>query len=316
MSFPSFSPDGGVDPTDQAKLDEITVTVPANLDSMQADIAALETGFNRRRSCINVVDNTAVPPTELNGDRYIIDDTGVSNAAWDGAAQNSIVQFNGTSGLWEEQVPNVGWVAFLTSTYRDALFTNDGGNQWEIRPTAISIHNDLSGLQGGLAGERNHLSNAQISALHAAVTLNPDAKTQAALILSGQQIQIKDDVYDYANATGVTQGTGGTLIHTLTGTTDDFNPTDFLTYNYFIFDMSSDQDFTGWEAPPSGVERIIRGINKSDKKIKFKDNDSGSVAANRLSLKEYGNRDCKKGECFAFRYVESELRWWPENRIG
>ena len=50
MSFPSFSPDGGVDPTDQAKLDEITVTVPANLDSMQADIAALETGFNRRRS--------------------------------------------------------------------------------------------------------------------------------------------------------------------------------------------------------------------------------------------------------------------------
>lgn len=124
------------------------------------------------------------------------------------------------------------------------------------------------------------------------------------------------DVYDYANATGVTQGTGGILTHTLTGTTDNFNPTNFLDYNYFIFDMTADRDFTGWEAPPAGVDRIIKGINVSNKKIKFKDNDPGSLEANRLSLKEYGDRDCKKGEFFAFRYVHSKSRWYPEARIG
>ncbi|MCK5616509.1 hypothetical protein KAR91_82365 [Candidatus Pacearchaeota archaeon] len=124
------------------------------------------------------------------------------------------------------------------------------------------------------------------------------------------------DVYDYANATGVTQGTGGILTHTLTGTTDNFNPTNFLTYNYFIFDMTADRDFTGWEAPPAGVERIIRGVNVSDKKIKFKNNDSGSSAGNRLMLRDKADKDCKKGEPFGFRYLHSQSIWVTEIRIG
>jgi len=124
------------------------------------------------------------------------------------------------------------------------------------------------------------------------------------------------DVYDYANAIGTTQGTGGILSHTLTGATNNFNPPNFLTYNYFIFDLSSDENFTGWEAPPAGVERIIRGVNVSDKKIKFKNNDSGSSAGNRLMLRDKADKDCKKGEPFGFRYLHSQSIWVTEIRIG
>ena len=124
------------------------------------------------------------------------------------------------------------------------------------------------------------------------------------------------DAFNYENAIGITQITGTELTETLTGNTHNFNPTGFGACNYLRLDMSSDRELTGFIAPPAGVDRIIRGVNISDKKIKFQNNDSGSTAANRLLLKEYANKDCKKGEAFAFKYDHISNRWRPLVRIG
>ena len=124
---------------------------------------------------------------------------------------------------------------------------------------------------------------------------------------------IASDCFDYANATGVTQITGTETSYTATGTVNNFN---IGTSNYLYVDMSNDRDWTGFVAPPAGVERIIRGINISDKKIKFQNNDGISSSANRLLLKEYGDKDCKKGEPFAFKYDHTANRWRPHVRIG
>lgn len=223
-----------------------------------------------------------------------------------GVTSTETMWFINDSNVWVDSL--IGFLGdMLKSVYDPTTVGSDAFSMGNMAET---------GLAKVLTGAERTGIAANTAARHAAVTLDADDKTQAALILTGQALQIKSDVYDYANATGITQGTGGTLNHTLTGTTNNFNPVDFLTYNYFIFDMSADRNFTGWEAPPAGVERIIKGVNVSDKKIKFKDNDGGSVAANRLRLKDYGDKDCKKGEPFAFRYIHSESRWFTEIRIG
>lgn len=48
----------------------------------------------RRRAVLDIVDCTAAPPTEVTGDRYILDFTGGSvHANWDGASKGDIVGF-------------------------------------------------------------------------------------------------------------------------------------------------------------------------------------------------------------------------------
>lgn len=74
---------------------------------------------------IDSVDNTEAPPTQVTGDRYILDDTGASHADWGGAAANSIVVFDGAS--WVETVPNADEVVHATSPERDYRFN---GEEW------------------------------------------------------------------------------------------------------------------------------------------------------------------------------------------
>ena len=42
---------------------------------------------------------TGVPPTEVSGDRYIVEGAGVPNPDWDGALINDIVEFDGSSWI-------------------------------------------------------------------------------------------------------------------------------------------------------------------------------------------------------------------------
>jgi hypothetical protein len=100
--------------------------------NIQAQLNALSTGYNRREAVINVVDNTVAPPTEVSGDRYILDETGGGvHADWDGASANDIVEFNGTS--WVATTPSEGYVAYVDASNVDALFVDDGTPQWELR---------------------------------------------------------------------------------------------------------------------------------------------------------------------------------------
>jgi len=89
----------------------------------------------------SIATSTAPPPTEVNGDRYILDSSGAPDAAWDGASQGDIVQYDGAS--WVAFTPTEGTFCevededtvyiFITSwvklfQYTGASFTTDGGS--------------------------------------------------------------------------------------------------------------------------------------------------------------------------------------------
>ena len=90
---------------------------------------------------------------------------------------------------------------------------------------------------------------------------------------------------------------------------DDYDPT---TYNvHFINPGSHDRDFTGIVAPSTGVNRIISIVNVgTNKKLKFKHNDSGSSADNRIMLADNSDFDLTKGASVQFIYNHTENRWF------
>jgi hypothetical protein len=105
-------------------------------------------GF-RKKTVINIVDNTAVPPTEVSGDRYILDFTGASHANWDGAAAGDIVQFNGTT--WDNFTPEEGWVAYVDALNADYRFVDDGSPTWEEIISGLqNVVEDLTPQSGGI----------------------------------------------------------------------------------------------------------------------------------------------------------------------
>ena len=119
------------------------------------------------------------------------------------------------------------------------------------------------------------------------------------------------DVYDYANALGITQVTGAIVRINVTANEDNYNPAGFGTTNLLELNPTgSDRDITGFVAPAVGVARIISVINISNNlKIKFKNNDSSSAAANRLLLKDHGDKDLKKQNGCRFYYDHIDNRW-------
>ncbi len=122
------------------------------------------------------------------------------------------------------------------------------------------------------------------------------------------------DAFDYANQIGLTQmPTAQIREYTESGggsvDFDDYDPT---TYNvHFIDPGSHDRDFTGIVAPSAGVNRIVVIINSgTNKKMKFKHNDSGSAAANRIMLADNSDFDLEKGGSVQFIYNHTENRWY------
>jgi hypothetical protein len=57
-------------------------------------------------SVISIAVSTSAPPSEVLGDRYILDSSGAPHADWDGASQNDIVQFDGAT--WVALTPSEG----------------------------------------------------------------------------------------------------------------------------------------------------------------------------------------------------------------
>jgi hypothetical protein len=113
-------------------------------NKINGELTAISSGYSRRKKCINIATSTSAPPTEVSGDRYILDFSGAPHADWDGASQGDIVEFNGTS--WVATSPTEGWVAYLDAQNKDAIYVDDGSPAWEVRDVAVSDHGDLSGL--------------------------------------------------------------------------------------------------------------------------------------------------------------------------
>ncbi len=102
-----------------------------------SEVSAITSGYARRKKVINRVDNTAAPPTEVSGDRYLLDNTGSSHGDWDGAAGNDIVEYNGTT--WDATTPTEGWIVYNDTDNLDWLFVDDGSPAWQSRATGAGI---------------------------------------------------------------------------------------------------------------------------------------------------------------------------------
>jgi len=106
---------------------------------------------------------------------------------------------------------------------------------------------------------------------------------------------------------------------TLTGNVDNYNPTGFSTCSIIRQDINANnREITGFVAPAVGVNRIIAvcNINSGVLDIKFKENDSSSVAANRILLRDNADKSIKANETAIFWYDHTSTRWRPYNRIG
>ena len=99
---------------------------------------------------------------------------------------------------------------------------------------------------------------------------------------------------------------------------DDYNPTGFSTCNMIRQDINGQRVITGFVAPAAGVNRIFAINNLSaSSNIKFKNNDPGSAAANRLLLRDNSpDKSIKENETAIFWYDHISSRWRPYNRIG
>jgi len=108
----------------------------------------LTTGSFRIRTVIDYVDCTAAPPTEVMGDRYILDQTvGAVHADWDGAAKLDVVEFNGS--VWEAFTPSEGWIGYVDLKDMDYRYIDDGVPDWEPAPHAGSLDQAYDNLGAG-----------------------------------------------------------------------------------------------------------------------------------------------------------------------
>lgn len=92
------------------------------------------TGGGERLPAVKaIVDCTVAPPTEVEGDRYILDASGAPHVDWDGAAQNDVVEFNGST--WDvATTPVEGQKAYVDDVNLDALFQDDPALGWVYVP--------------------------------------------------------------------------------------------------------------------------------------------------------------------------------------
>lgn len=103
---------------------------------------------------------------------------------------------------------------------------DDGTGAISVDLTEVN-HNDLDNKQGGVAGEYNHLTNAQVSALHNAVTVTDS--TTIDFTLAGQDITASVKA-DSINDTHIDWGTGANQVSAtdlpILDTADNFTATE------------------------------------------------------------------------------------------
>ncbi len=212
-------------------------------------------------------------------------------------------------------VPFSGSTQSLFELLDASFFFNVSGGSGEVNDGLnVGAGNGIFKQKSGLNLEFKTL----ISGSGLSIANNPNDLTISATGGGGDMLKatydptnVGADVYDYANALGITQVTGTIVRVNVTADEDNYNPAGFGTTNLLELNPTgADRDITGFVAPAVGVARIITIVNISDdKKIKFKNNDSSSSAANRLLLKDDGDKDLKKQNGCRFYYDHTDSRW-------
>ncbi len=125
-------------------------------------VDSLVQGLDWQESVLAIADNTAAPPTEVTGDRYLLDATGGGvHVDWDGAFINDIVEFDGSDWIitYDASTNEGGtcWVEDLDTNY------TWNGSAW-VKLGSTVTHNNTAGLQGGTTSEYYHMTSAQNTA--------------------------------------------------------------------------------------------------------------------------------------------------------
>jgi hypothetical protein len=134
----------------------------------------------RQRKALDLVEAFDPPPTEVLGDRYVLNNIGPVNAAWDGASVNDIVEFNGIE--WDAYSPEEGWLVYVDDLDADIQFVDDGTPQWEERKYKSAAGTvtgaiQLRGSDGTLNADDNFTYNNQ--QLYQSSTTDSDSTTDA-----------------------------------------------------------------------------------------------------------------------------------------
>ena len=82
----------------------------------------------RRPSVLSKASIDVAPPTENEGDRYLLYGSGTPNAGWDDQPTNTLVEFNGTS--WVAETPKVGQTVYVINTDSNLLYKTTPDNGW------------------------------------------------------------------------------------------------------------------------------------------------------------------------------------------
>jgi hypothetical protein len=113
------------------KITGLAVGASANdaVNKSQLDaIEALVNGFEWKDSALSYVAGSSTPPTEVLGDRYLLDGS-TPDAAWDGASANDIVEFDGAS--WVATTPTTG--TFIAVDDEPTVLYQFGGASWSTK---------------------------------------------------------------------------------------------------------------------------------------------------------------------------------------
>jgi hypothetical protein len=123
---------------------------------ISSELSSIQSGFSWQDSVLDLVDCTAAPPAEVEGYRYLLDDSGSPHANWDGAGTWDIVEFQ--SGTWvvvyDHSVILEGGATWVED---ENIAYVDNGTDW-VKSISVYNHNDLANLD---SGDYQHLTSAE-----------------------------------------------------------------------------------------------------------------------------------------------------------
>jgi len=166
--------------SNSTSLGSFTGSAIPDSQTIKQALQSLETYSENSRSLIQnfewkdsakdyVVDNTAVPATEVSGDRYVLShDGGTPHANYDGASAGDIVEFNGTS--WVATTPTLG--SFISVDDESSVLYYWGGAAWSTKAfeaTTASTGLTKNGFDIRLADAVENASGIKV--LNGAITL-------------------------------------------------------------------------------------------------------------------------------------------------
>lgn len=153
----------GLSDVDSVTFNILTITTQAALPedtTMDGVKVATRDYVNERISNVDDWQDSVLaqqndpPATPNDGDRYIV---GTAPTGDWSANANDIAQWDADAGSWEFFTANVGMATLRES---DDRFLTFNGTSWVVFGSLLN-HNSMLSLQGGVSGEKYHLTAAQ-----------------------------------------------------------------------------------------------------------------------------------------------------------